>query len=95
MFDTERIVEVKWNENTSGIYLINIQVEALDRNGLLSDVTRTLSEHHVNILNASVSTSRDRIAMSRFSFEMADPKHLGTVLKAVRNIEGVFDVYRT
>ncbi len=95
LFDTERIVEVKWNENTSGIYLINIQVEALDRNGLLSDVTRTLSEHHVNILNASVSTSRDRIAMSRFSFEMADPKHLGTVLKAVRNIEGVFDVYRT
>jgi guanosine-3',5'-bis(diphosphate) 3'-pyrophosphohydrolase len=95
LFENERIVEVKWNTQVSGIYLVNIQVEALDRNGLLSDVTRTLSEHHVNILNASVTTSRDRIAMSRFSFEMADPKHLGTVLRAVRNIEGVYDVYRT
>lgn len=94
LFDGDRIVEVQWTEQTRGIYLVNIQVEALDRNGLLSDVTRTLSEHHVNILNASVTTSRDRIAISRFSFEMADPKHLGTVLGAVRNIEGVYDVYR-
>ena len=95
LFENERTIAVKWNTEVSGIYLVNIQVEALDRNGLLSDVTRTLSEHHVNILNASVTTTRDRIAMSRFSFEMADPKHLGTVLKAVRNIEGVYDVYRT
>ncbi len=94
LFDSERIVEVKWTEQTRGTYLVNIQVEALDRNGLLSDVTRALAEHHVNILNASVTTSRDRIAISRFSFEMADPTHLGTVLRAVRNIEGVYDVYR-
>jgi GTP pyrophosphokinase len=53
-----------------------------------------LSEHHVNILSASVSTSRDRIALSRFAFEMADPKHLGSVLTAVKNIAGVYDVYR-
>ena len=74
--------------------MVNIQVEALDRARLLSDVTRTLSDQHVNILSASVSTTRDRIALSRFTFEMADPLHLGSVLKAVRNIEGVYDVYR-
>ena len=66
MKEKERIVETTWPESGSGIYMVNIQVEALDRNGLLSDVTRTLSEHHVNILSASVSTSRDRIALSRF-----------------------------
>ena len=92
--EPERIVETTWPESSSGIYLVNIQIEALDRNGLLSDVTRTLSEHHVNILSASVSTSRDRIALSRFTFEMADPKHLGSVLAAVKNIAGVYDVYR-
>ena len=92
--ENERIVETTWPESATGIYLVNIQVEALDRNGLLSDVTRTLSEHHVNILSASVSTSRDRIALSRFAFEMADPKHLGSVLTAVKNIAGVYDVYR-
>ena len=61
---------------------------------LLSDVTRALSDTHVNILSASVTTTRERIALSRFTFEMADPKHLGSVLKAVRQVEGVFDAYR-
>jgi GTP pyrophosphokinase len=58
-------------------------VEALDRARLLSDVTRALSDQHVNILSASVTTTRERIALSRFTFEMADPKHLGAALKAV------------
>ena len=92
--EEERIVETTWPESGTGIYLVNIQIEAIDRNGLLSDVTRTLSEHHVNILNASVSTTRERIAFSKFTFEMADPKHLGSVLAAVKNIAGVYDVYR-
>jgi GTP pyrophosphokinase len=76
------------------VFLVNIQVEALDRSRLLADVTRALSDQHVNILSASVSTGHDRIAMSRFTFEMADPKHLGSVLKSVRQVEGVFDAYR-
>lgn len=90
----ERFVRVQWAPTSSSVFLVNIQVEALDRARLLSDVTRTLSDQHVNILSASVSTTRDRIALSRFTFEMADPLHLGSVLKAVRNIEGVYDVYR-
>ena len=76
------------------MFLVAIQVEALDRPRLLSDVTRVLSDQHVNILSASVTTTRDRVAVSRFTFEMGDPKHLGHVLKAVRNIDGVYDVYR-
>jgi GTP pyrophosphokinase len=54
-----------------------------------------LSEQHVNILSAAVSTSKDRTAFSRFTFEMADATHLDAVLAAVRSIEGVYDVYRT
>ena len=91
----ERVVGVKWLAGASSIFLVNIQVEALDRARLLADVTRTLSEQHVNILSAAVSTSKDRVAISRFTFEMADAKHLDSVLAAVRNIEGVYDVYRT
>ena len=61
---------------------------------LLSDLTKSLSDQHVNILNASVTTSKDRVAISRFTFEMADASHLDAVLAAVRKIEGVYDVYR-
>ncbi len=90
----ERLAQVSWTPGKSSLFLVNIQVEALDRARLLSDVTRALSDQHVNILNASVTTTRDRVAMSRFTFEMGDPTHLDQVLKAVRNIDGVYDVYR-
>ncbi|MGY4642633.1 RelA/SpoT family protein [Cellulomonas sp. URHB0016] len=90
----ERLVDVEWSHTSSSLFLVQIQVEALDRSRLLSDVTRVLSDHHVNILSASVSTSRDRVALSRFVFEMAEPSHLASVLAAVRKVEGVFDVYR-
>jgi GTP pyrophosphokinase len=91
----DRLVNVKWNLAAKTLFLVNIQVEALDRARLLSDVTRTLSDQHVNILNASVSTSKDRTAISRFTFEMADASHLDAVLASVRGVEGVYDVYRT
>jgi len=91
----DRVVNVKWRLGASSVFLVNIQVEALDRASLLADVTRTLSDQHVNILSAAVSTSKDRTAFSRFTFEMADATHLDSVLAAVRGIEGVYDVYRT
>jgi GTP pyrophosphokinase len=91
----ERVVAVKWLAGAASVFLVNIQVEALDRARLLADVTRTLSEQHVNILSAAVSTTKDRVAISKFTFEMADAKHLDSVLAAVRSIEGVYDVYRT
>jgi guanosine-3',5'-bis(diphosphate) 3'-pyrophosphohydrolase len=90
----ERLVEVTWAPSASSVFLVAIQVEALDRHRLLSDVTKVLADEKVNILSASVATSRDRVAVSRFSFEMGDPTHLGHVLKAVRSVEGVYDVYR-
>lgn len=90
----ERLVDVEWDIGANTLFLVQIQVEALDRSRLLSDVTRVLSDHHVNILSASVSTSRDRVALSRFVFEMAEPTHLSSVLAAVRKVDGVYDVYR-
>jgi GTP diphosphokinase / guanosine-3',5'-bis(diphosphate) 3'-diphosphatase len=89
-----RMVEVEWAPTAQSMFLVAIQVEALDRARLLSDVTRVLSDVHVNILSATVATTRDRIAKSRFTFEMADPTHLGAVLKAVRTVDGVYDAYR-
>ncbi|SCX50714.1 GTP pyrophosphokinase [Klenkia marina] len=90
----ERLVEVSWAAQPGAVFLVAIQVEALDRHRLLSDVTKALADERVNILSASVQTSRDRVAVSRFTFELADPAHLGAVLQTVRNVEGVFDVER-
>ncbi len=92
--DPERMIEVSWAPTTKSVFLVHIQVEALDRSGLLSDITRVLSEHHVNILSASVQTNNDRLALSRYVFEMGDIVHLDRVLNAVRRIDAVYDVYR-
>ena len=88
------IVEVEWAPTTLSSFLVAIQVEALDRNRLLSDITRCLSDQHVNILSAALSTTKDRICKARFTFETADPTHLDHVLKAVRQVPAVYDVYR-
>ena len=90
----ERVVEVEWAPTAGSMFLVAIQVEALDRTRLLSDVTRMLSDAHVSIVSATVTTTRDRVAVSRFTFEMADPKHLGHLLNQVRAVEGVYDAYR-
>ncbi|MFJ4038826.1 RelA/SpoT family protein [Microbacterium sp. NPDC090007] len=92
--DPDRLIDVEWAPTTKSVFLVQIQVEALDRSGLLSDVTRVLSEHHVNILSATVSTTNDRLALSKFVFEMGDTVHLDRVLNAVRRIDAVYDVYR-
>lgn len=90
----DRIIKVKWDPTAKSVFLVNIQIEALDRARLLSDITRTLSDQQVNILHAAVNTTKDQVAFSRFTFEMADATHLDAVLAAVRKIEGVYDVYR-
>ncbi len=89
-----RLVEVSWDTASQSTFLVQIQVEALDRARLLSDITMVLSDRHVNILSATLNTSRDRVAKTRFAFEMGDPTHLGDILQAVRGVNGVFDAYR-
>ncbi|MBP3223103.1 MAG: bifunctional (p)ppGpp synthetase/guanosine-3',5'-bis(diphosphate) 3'-pyrophosphohydrolase [Actinomycetaceae bacterium] len=92
--EPERFIDVAWSSDTDATFLVHVQVEGLDRHGLLSDVSRVLSDSGVNLLSGSISTSDDRIARSSFVFEMADPQHLASILKELRKIEGVYDAYR-
>ncbi|MCT1985873.1 bifunctional (p)ppGpp synthetase/guanosine-3',5'-bis(diphosphate) 3'-pyrophosphohydrolase [Dermacoccus abyssi] len=90
----ERLIKVAWAPGQASVFLVQLQVEALDRNGLLSDITRALSDQHVNILSAALTTASNRVAVSKFTFEMGDASHLDHVMRAVRRVSGVFDVYR-
>ena len=92
--EPERFIDVQWTGQATTPFMVQIEIEALDRNRLLSDVVKALSDYHVNILGANVSTNEDRVALNRFTFEMADPSHLGAVLSAVRKIDGVYDARR-
>src|SRR6266540_2677675 len=89
-----RLLEVEWDTSGPSSFAVTIQVEALDRTKLLRDITEVLSDHHVNIVSATVATGRDRVATLRFTFELAEISHLAHVLSSVKKVEGVFDAFR-
>lgn len=89
----DRLVDAVWDVASRGSTLCAIQVEALDRSGLLADITRVLSEHHLNIRFASTVTGQDQIAVLRFDFEIPDPSWLEAVFDSVRRLESVYEVF--
>jgi GTP pyrophosphokinase len=92
--EPERMIDVSWSGGKSTSFVVAIQVEALDRTRLLSDIATVLSDQHVNILSANSSTGRDRITRLRFAFELGDITHLSSILLTVKRIDGVYDAYR-
>ena len=90
----DRMIEVSWRGGAPTSFMVSIQVEALDRRKLLQDVATVLGDQHINIVAASSNTGKDRIAMLRFTLELADIAHLSSVLSAVKRVDGVFDAYR-
>jgi guanosine-3',5'-bis(diphosphate) 3'-pyrophosphohydrolase len=89
-----RLIEVEWDRESAGVFSCAVEVKALDRTRLLTDVTRVLSEHHLNILSSSSHTGSDRISRMRFEFELADPAHLDSLLAALKRVDSVYDAYR-
>ncbi len=90
----ERLIEVEWAPSAASIFLVQLQVEALDRNRLMADITRVLSDNGVGILSMTAQSTPELIATARFTFEMGDPSHLDHVISAIRRIDGVYDAYR-
>ncbi|MCP5025134.1 MAG: bifunctional (p)ppGpp synthetase/guanosine-3',5'-bis(diphosphate) 3'-pyrophosphohydrolase [Actinomycetia bacterium] len=90
----QRLVEVEWDSDISGHFVASIEVKALDRGGLLMDISRSLSDHGVNILACSTRTGSDRIARLEFEFELGDPSQLDSLVRVVRRIDSVYDAYR-
>jgi GTP pyrophosphokinase len=90
----ERIIDVDWDRGSDTTYQVEVMIEAVDRMKLLQDVTSELAEAGVNILSASVVTSRDGIATMRFLFELGNMELLDKLLVDVKRIEGVFEAQR-
>ncbi len=92
--DSERLIEVEWDEDRQGVFVAAVEVKALDRARLLADVAKLFAEHHVAILSSSTHTTADRVARMRFEFELADPPHLESLLDSLRQLDSVYDAYR-
>lgn len=91
----ERLIRVEWAaEGAGSVFTATLQLEALDRQGLLFELTRVINEQKVTVVSMSSHVAEDHVAVVRFAFAVSDSKHLGNLITHLRNTEGVFDVYR-
>jgi GTP pyrophosphokinase len=91
----ERIIDVEWDIDRVGSFVASVEVEALDRERLLGDVSAVLADHHINIVRSEARTGRDRVCRMHFEFELGDPSHLDSVLSALRGVDGVYETRRS
>ncbi len=94
MGHANRLIDVEWDDDSDGTFVVSIEVKAFDRTRLLGDVSNVLSEARVNILRCSTRTGADRISVMNFEFEIGDSRHLDWLLSLIRQIDGVYDAYR-
>jgi GTP diphosphokinase / guanosine-3',5'-bis(diphosphate) 3'-diphosphatase len=91
---SDRLIEVEWDQSPGGMFLASIEVKALDRARLLRDVTAVFADHQINIMSCKTQTGSDRISKMRFDTELGDPSHLDNLLSTIRGIDSVYDAYR-
>jgi GTP pyrophosphokinase len=90
----ERFTKVGWEGLGAQAFRVEIQVEALDRNHLLEELARTLSDSGANIVGAAVQTLPDGIVRDRFTIEIGDVHQLGNIIANVKALGTVYDAYR-
>jgi GTP pyrophosphokinase len=92
--DRERLIEAQWGtQRQSGAYPVDIELSAIDRTGLLRDVSDTLARERINVLAANTG-SHDTHARMLFTVEIADLPQLERVLALLKNVPGVVRAVR-
>jgi guanosine-3',5'-bis(diphosphate) 3'-pyrophosphohydrolase len=94
MGQSDRLIDVEWDEERTGSFVASIEVKALDRARLLRDVSTALADAHVNIIACNTGTGSDRISKMRFDFELGDPGHLDSLISTIKQIDSIYDAYR-
>ena len=91
-----RQVEVEWDLSWGGEFAAALEVRGLDRNRLLLDVVNIVSgRHDLSIASCDTFVGDDQVAVMQFEVEVGDPILLDQLLAALRDVDGVFDAYRT
>jgi GTP pyrophosphokinase len=90
-----RLVEVEWGEAEVQTYPVTLLIEALDRQGLLSDITRTLADEKVNVVASNTLTDKkNQMARIAVTIETRDLHQLNRVMDKIQQLHNVTDVIR-
>ena len=92
--EENRIIDVYWENEEKASYNVDIEIEANDRMGLLSDILKAIANSKVNILAVNTKTGKDRIAIIYITLETKNLDELNGVLKNIRKVDSVYNVRR-
>lgn len=94
-----RLIDAEWQEpetrEESGKYVAEIKIIANNRNGLLADISKALTEKNINILSMNTRTSKQGIATLQTTFEISGREELNRITDKIRGIESVIEIERT
>ena len=94
----ERIIPVNWNDGgedgKSITYPVDIQIEAMDRVGVLKDILARLSDRGINVRNAGVKTGHNKPALISLSLDIRDRQQLEYVFQRIRSMSDVLNIRR-
>jgi GTP pyrophosphokinase len=93
-YDKERLVEVEWDSATPGTHSVKVSVMAVDKTGVLANVSSAIAACHANISRAEITTREDQKAALDFVVEVSGTQHLDQVLKAIERVDGVITARR-
>jgi GTP pyrophosphokinase len=90
-----RLIEVEWGEAEVQTYPVTLLIEALDRQGLLSDITRTLADEKVNVTAVNTLSDKNKqTARMAVTIETRDLQQLNRVMDKISQLPNVTDVVR-
>ena len=96
--ETSRLIDAEWEESEEGLsetYVAEIKIFANNRNGLLADVSKALTEKNINILALNTRANKQNVATMAITFEISGKDELIRVIDKMRQIDGVVDIERT
>ena len=93
-YDKERLVEVEWDMAAPSTHPVKVSVLAVDKTGVLANISSSISSSEANISRAEITTREDQKAQLDFVIEVTDIDHLNRVLKAIERVEGVITARR-
>lgn len=97
--ERERLIDAEWegspDETRGEKYLAEIKIYANNRNGLLMDVSKVLTEKDIDILSLNTRANKQGRATMAVSFEIANREELNRIIDKIRTIESVIDIQRT
>lgn len=92
--EPERLVEVKWTGEYSTDFVADIQIEADDRQGMISEVTTAIADLKMDIKAINARTFKNNEVIINITVQVSDTDMLEKVIKKCRKIGGVHDIYR-